>query len=150
MYNPYGLPTPYLNNGMPGYPDNAYNKPQSSNVLPPQQVIQVNGKASIDTLQMSPNSSVLIMDTSGDIVWLCVSEGVGRVTANPFDISPHTETPPIDMTDVLQRVTNLEQLVANMEGKINGKPNDAVPTAESKSDSVTEQPFANKKYGGRT
>ena len=64
---------------------NNYYMPRQ-NVLPAQQVIQVNGKASVDTIQLAPNSSVLVMDTSAPLVWLCISDGVGRGTSAPYDI----------------------------------------------------------------
>ena len=88
--------------------------------LPQQQIIQVNGKASVDTIQLAPNSSVLVMDTSAPIVWMCVSDGVGRVTSTPYDISVHKE---VDKPDLEQRLMALETMVADMEGKINGKSN---------------------------
>lgn len=61
------------------------------NVLPPQQILQANGKASIDALRMSPNSSVLIADQTQPIVWRCVSDGLGNVSASAFDITPHKD-----------------------------------------------------------
>lgn len=47
--------------------------------LPPQQILQANGKASIDAIRMSPNSSVLIADTTEPIVWKCVSDGQCKI-----------------------------------------------------------------------
>ena len=82
-----------------------------------QQVIQVNGKASVDTIQLAPNSSVLVMDTSAPIVWLCVSDGVGKVTSTPYDIVVHKEEPPIDISNVEHRLSKLEQIIAGMEVK---------------------------------
>ena len=61
------------------------------NVLPPQQILQANGKASIDALKMSPNSSVLIADQTQPIVWRCISDSLGNVTATAYDISPHKD-----------------------------------------------------------
>ena len=85
---------------------------QASNALPPQQVIRVAGKKSIDKLEMSPDSSVLIMDTSAPIVWLCVSDGLGNVTATAYDITVHQDIPPFDVAsfagDVEKRLQALE------------------------------------------
>ena len=81
------------------------------NMLPPQQVIQVNGKASVDTIQLAPNSSVLVMDTSAPIVWLCVSDGIGKVTATPYDIVVHKEEPPVDLKSIEKRLTDLERRI---------------------------------------
>ena len=89
--------------------------------LPQQQVIQVNGKASVDTIQLAPNSSVLVMDTSAPLVWLCVSDGVGRVTATPYDIAVHEEKPAIDAGSLEERLIKLEQAMVEMEGRLNEK-----------------------------
>ena len=106
---------------------NAYQNPygyfQNQNILPQQQRIQVNGKASVDTIQLAPNSSVLVMDTSAPIVWMCVSDGIGKVTATPYDITVHKEDPPVNMASVEQRIAAIENTIAEMEGRINGKSN---------------------------
>lgn len=98
------------------------------NVLPPQQILQANGKASIDAIKMSPNSSVLIADSSAPIVWRCVSDSLGNVTAEAFDIVPHKETPAVDTTSIMaivkeinDRVTRLEESYDN-ESTITRKP----------------------------
>ena len=72
-YNPY---SPY---GM---------TPVSAPVLPPQQVIQVNGEQGVRNLRMSPNSSVIVVDTTASRIWYCVSDGIGNVTPMPWRVSP--------------------------------------------------------------
>ena len=57
IYNPYYQ-----------YPYGYQQQQPVQNVLPPQQVIQVNGKASIDSIQLAPNSSLLAMDISAPLV----------------------------------------------------------------------------------
>ena len=117
MYNPYQI-----------Y-NNHYNT--QSNILPPQQIIQVNGKSSVDTIQLAPNSSILVMDTSAPIVWMCVSDGIGKVTATPYDIVVHKEEPAIDVGNLEQRVAAIELTVAQIGEKINAKSN--ASRAKSKS-----------------
>ncbi len=117
MFNPY---YPYNNNIFQSQ------QPQMHqlNVLPQQQIIQVNGKASVDTIQLAPNSSILVMDTSAPIVWMCVSDGVGKVTSTPYDIVVHEEKPPIDISDVEKRLENVEKFISQlMEGVKNDKSN---------------------------
>ena len=63
--------------------------PSQQNILPPQQILQANGKASIDALRMSPNSSALIADSTQPIIWKCVSDSLGNVSATAFDVLPH-------------------------------------------------------------
>lgn len=71
-----------------------YNQYFTPNMLPPQQVIQVNGKGSVEALRMAPNSSVLVMDTTAPIVWLCTTDGIGSLTTTPYDITLHVEETP--------------------------------------------------------
>lgn len=92
--------------------------------LPPQQIIQVNGKASVDMIQLAPNSSVLVMDTSAPIVWLCVSDGIGKVTATPYDITEHKQEPAPDQKGIEQRLAILEKTISELEAKINVQPDD--------------------------
>ena len=116
MYNyPYQFQNPY--------------QQQNQNFLPQQQVIQVNGKASVDTIQLAPNSSVLVMDTSAPIVWLCVSDGIGKVTATPYDITLHQEKQPVDMANIEQRLANVEAILGEIK---NEKSNDAKSEYEPK------------------
>lgn len=89
--------------------------------LPQQQIIQVNGKASVDTIQLAPNSSLLAMDTTAPIVWMCVSDGVGKVSSTPYDIVEHKEKPPIDVSSIEERISKVEKIISEMEGKINAK-----------------------------
>lgn len=126
MYNPYNMQYPYMQTG---YNADLYAKQTNPNVLPAQQVIQVAGKASIDTLQMSPNSSILIKDTTAPIVWLCVSDGLGKVTATAYDISVHQDVPPVDVNALEQRISNVEAMLNSyMEVQKNETRPDAAST----------------------
>lgn len=99
---------------------------QAHPVLPQQQIIQVNGKASVDTIQLAPNSSVLVMDTSAPIVWMCVSDGVGRVTSTPYDITVHQDTPPVDVNGIEERLSAVENKISQMmEMRTNGDKSNA-------------------------
>ena len=104
-------------------PTNPIFNPNPTQILPRQQIIQVNGKASVDTIQLEPNSSVLVMDTSAPIVWMCVSDGVGKVTSTPYDITIHQEKPLPDITSFETRIDSLEKSIKELEDKINVKSN---------------------------
>ena len=102
--------------------------PYQPNILPQQQIIQANGKSSIDALRMSPNSSVLIMDTTAPMVWMCVSDGLGNVSSTPYDISVHKEPEPINVNALDARLEAIEKAIAKME-VLYGKP-DAFTTEQ--------------------
>ena len=90
---------------------------QGNPPLQPQQVVQVNGKASVDQLKLAPNSSLLAMDTTAPIVWLCKTDSVGAIFAQPYDISPHVEKPPVDVNALEERLIAIETILAGMEKK---------------------------------
>lgn len=102
-----------------------YNQFFTPNMLPAQQVIQVNGKSSVEALRMAPNSSVLVMDTTAPLVWLCTTDGIGSLTTTPYDITPHIEETPESALE--KRLAALEQRLMEVLG--NGKP-DADRSAE--------------------
>ena len=113
----------------------------SNNILPPQQILQANGKASIDALRMAPNSSVLIADNTAPIVWKCVSDGLGNVTADPYDISPHKSQEQIErdnLTITLQsiesRIKSLEDIYEQSFAKRHTEPDDAEFISNKKAD----------------
>ena len=102
-----------------------YNSYFQPNVLPAQQVVTANGKASIDALRMSPNSSVLILDTTAPLVWLCTSDGLGNVTSVPYDITQHKEEPPENAFE--KRLAAIEEKLKEV---LDGKSHDGGADAE--------------------
>lgn len=84
--------------------------------LPPQQILTARGKASIDKLRMSPNSSILIADETAPIVWKCTSDGLGNVTAEPYDISPHKTEEQIQQENIFTMLAAINQRLDRLEG----------------------------------
>lgn len=87
--------------------------------LQPQQVLQVNGKSSVEQLKLAPNSSLLAMDTTAPIVWLCKTDSIGAIQAVAYDISPHVEKPPVDVNSLEERLMALERLMEKKNAKSN-------------------------------
>lgn len=125
--------------------------------LPPQQILQANGKASIDAIRMSPNSSVLIADTTEPIVWKCVSDGLGNVTAEAFDITHHKTEAEVEkentnnlLNDISERLKRLEfnyESIINRNYESTGKTNVADDKVGSKSSiGITESNVKQSKY----
>lgn len=88
---------------------------QNLNMLPQQQILQANGKASIDALRLAPNSSVLIADQTAPIIWKCVSDSLGNVTATPFDISPHKDEAQLEKENFMQTLTDINGRLERLE-----------------------------------
>lgn len=115
--------------------------------LPPQQILQANGKTSIDAIRMSPNSSVLIADTTAPIVWKCVSDGLGNVTAEAFDITHHKTEEEVEKentNNLLNEISNrLERLENKYESIINRHIESANKTVVTNSSNVAKSTNGN-------
>ena len=109
-----------------------YGNNQGYSFMQPQQILQVAGAASIKSLRMAPNSSLLAMDTTAPLVWQCVSDGTGMVTATAWDISLHKDPPTPEQIAAEQRLSNIEnsimqlqQMFESFRGMNNEQSNDA-------------------------
>ena len=73
------------------------------------EIIQVNGRAGAESFRMAPNSSALLLDNTGAIIWFAQTDGAGYLTVTPYDFSPHQEQPPITLNDIDARLKKLEE-----------------------------------------
>ena len=97
---------------------NMYNyNPYGYNRFPTYEVIKVNGKPGVDAFQMGPNSSVLLLDETANIVWLAQTDGAGYKTATPFDIVPHQEAPQVDIKAIDSRIQSIEAELKEMRDR---------------------------------
>ena len=78
---------------------------------PRQEVVKVNGENGARAYTIGPNSSALLLDSSGRLVWLVTTDGAGYKTIAPYDITPHQEAPQPDYSTLEQRITRLEGLI---------------------------------------
>ena len=88
---------------------------QQNNMLPPMQILEANGKTSINALKMAPNSSALIADTTEPIIWKCVSDSLGNVTATAWDISPHKSEEEIKQENVNAAILDMNARLKRLE-----------------------------------
>ena len=80
---------------------------------PKQEVVKVNGENGARAFPLGANSSALLLDESGVIVWLVTTDGAGYKTVAPFDISPHEAAPAPNYDDLETRITKLEEMMKN-------------------------------------
>ena len=113
--NPYGFMNPYQQT------------PQQ--IQPMQQVVKVNGENGAKQYQMGANSSALLLDESGLMVWLITSDGAGYKTVSAYDIVPHKAVPTPDYGSLESRIQKLEDIVngysRNTESVSKKQSNDA-------------------------
>ena len=95
-FNPYGgMVQPY----------------QSQPAQPTSQVVKVNGENGARAYQLGANSSALLLDESGLLVWLVMSDGAGYKTVTAYDITPHEAIPAPDFGSLENRIKRLEEIV---------------------------------------
>lgn len=76
-----------------------------------QQVTRVSGENGAKAYQIGANSSALLLDESGLMVWLCTTDGAGYKTVTAYDISPHKSEPAPNFNDLESRIVRLEEIV---------------------------------------
>lgn len=124
QFNPYGFMNPYQQQMQPAQP--------------PVQVVKVNGENGAKAYSIGANSSALLLDESGLMVWLVTSDGAGYKTVSAYDIKPHQELPKPDYGNLESRIERLEMI-------INGNPRN--PSADSKEQSTVSERKANDGNG---
>lgn len=75
------------------------------------EVVRVNGRAGAESYAMGPNSSALLLDESGTLVWLATTDGAGYKTVSPYDITPHKQAPVPDYSSLEERIKKLEDMI---------------------------------------
>lgn len=124
FFNPYGV--------------NQYQQPQ---YMPSVQVTRVNGENGARAYQIGANSSALLLDESGLMVWLVTSDGAGYKTVSAYDITPHKASPTPDYGSLESRIERLEMIV-------NGNPRN--PSAVSTKQSDASERKTNDRNGQRS
>lgn len=90
---------PYLN----PYFQQQYQQPVS--------VTKVNGENGARAYQIGANSSALLLDETGLLVWLITTDGAGYKTVTPYDITPHKAPPAPDYGSLESRIKRLEEMM---------------------------------------
>lgn len=79
-----------------------------------QQVTRVNGENGARAYQMGPNSSALLLDENGLVLWLVMTDGAGYKTVTPYDIIPHKTQAESGISDLESRVRKLEETIGGI------------------------------------
>lgn len=105
--------------------------PQQAQAVPQQEVVKVNGYNGANSYSMGANSSALLLDVSGKLVWMVTTDGAGYKTIGAYDITPHEDTISSAYNDLEIRITKLEAI-------LNGITTDTATAerAESRPDSA--------------
>ena len=112
---------------MVNYP---YMNPYPQPIIQQTQVIRVNGENGARAYTIGANSSALLLDESGLLVWLVTSDGAGYKTVTPYDITPHQAQPAPDFGSLESRIKRLEEIV--------NAPTDSSATRRRRDDTATD------------
>ena len=113
---------PFLNPYGYGQQMQSYMPQAAGPAVPVQQVVRVNGENGARTYQIGANSSALLLDESGAMVWLVTSDGAGYKTVSAYDIVPHKTEPAPDYSDLESRVKKLEEMIGGRRNGNTGNP----------------------------
>jgi hypothetical protein len=78
---------------------------------PQMQVTKVNGEGGANAFSMGPNSSALLLDTSGTMIWAVTTDGAGYKTVVPYDILPHKSQEQVAVKSLEERIKRLEDMI---------------------------------------
>ena len=112
-------------------------------VYQPSSVIKVNGENGARAYQIGANSSALLLDESGLLVWLITTDGAGYKTVTPYDITPHKVTPAPDYGSLESRIKRLEDMLSDTTDTYSIRRRSDHTTADKANDpdvSVIRQP----------
>jgi len=86
----------------------------AQNILPPQQVLTASGDDSVRQLKMSPNSSVFVAHETENVLWKCVSDSLGNVTVQAFNVFPRQDPQQAEANRMEALMSELNVGIKNM------------------------------------
>lgn len=107
------------------------------------QVVRVNGENGARAYNLGANSSALLLDESGLIVWLVTTDGAGYKSVSAYDITPHQVKAAPDYSSLEHRIERLEEIInatADPAPARRRNDNPAPDPADDKRDTYIEQP----------
>ena len=143
-------------NGFGGYYDPSVNpymaayQQQNFKMASPavaEQVTTVNGRQGAEAYNLAPNSSKLLLDISGTILWVITTDGAGFKTCTGYPIGEPIEEKPAQaqasadmaaITEYAEKLNTytsaLEERISRLEGIVNEHTNDIAAVKQSNSD----------------
>lgn len=107
---------------------------------PQMQVTKVNGAGGANAYNIGPNSSALLLDASGTMIWAVTTDGAGYKTVEAYDIVPHKSKETITYEGLESRIKRLEDMINDRTAEENKRD-----SAKRKSETATDK--ADVEYG---
>ena len=104
-----------LNNGM------QQQMPMQRWNLPHYDAPLLNGKQDALNFMIGPNSSIWLPDANENIIWWIKTDSNGNKNVSAWDVSPHKDPEPVDLTALQERLANVEEWINAKSNKSNAK-----------------------------
>ena len=98
-----------------------FNNPYSPYMGTNQQIIKVNGANGANAFQLSPNSSILLLDESAPRLFLKQTDGAGYPTITAYKLEPYVEEKQPELSEIIARINKLEETVNAKSNTSNAK-----------------------------
>lgn len=79
--------------------------------LPSYHAEPIHGENAAWQFPMAPNSDIWLPDADQDLIWWIRTDANGNKTVEPFNVTPHKKTQPVDMDDILARLGAVEEWI---------------------------------------
>lgn len=89
--------------------------------LPIYKAEPIHGENAAWQFPMGPNSEIYLPDADEDIIWWIRTDANGNKNVIPFDVTPHQKPQPVDMNEVLARLSAVEEWINGKQNKSNAK-----------------------------
>ena len=107
QFNPYyGVTQPVLNPNMRA---------------PSYKAEPIHGENAAWAFPMGTNSEIYLPDADEDVIWWIRTDMNGNRQVTPFDVLPHKKAEPVDINNILARLSALEEQMNGKQNKSNAK-----------------------------
>ena len=89
--------------------------------LPVYTAAPIHGENAAWQFPMGSNSEIYLPDADEDIIWWIRTDANGNRSVQPFDVTPHKKQEPVNMNDVLARLSAVEEWINGKQNKSNAK-----------------------------
>ena len=79
--------------------------------LPVYHAEPIHGENAAWQFPMGPNSDIWLPDADNDLIWWIRTDANGNKTVEPFDVLPHKKPEPVNMDDILTRLSAVEEWI---------------------------------------
>lgn len=91
----------------------------------PQQVIRVHGEEGAKAYSLPPNSSILLLDETQNVVWLKTTDGAGYPTVAGYEIQPIQNKIQREYGSLEERIKRIEEdIYGSQSNSTNAKRTD--------------------------